>query len=412
MSDTVPQNDLSGSSNPTKLSEGVTRALNYVQITDSQCPATDPDETARQVLKRRFSTKSTVSTTLSFASAARDGSEQLRIIGLGSCGTIFEIPGTEFVFKKGTSEASLWQDFCLTNKVHNAADKVRTILKDAFPSSTIPKIPVCYEFHPANDKHFWNENIRRRFPADYRTQQPLFKLTRILPLPQQIREALIELYFDDDETIQQEAKDDQKNKDCLVRVYLGERESIRQQSEGYTSLRNFELRLNMMEDLELDISDLAVEMAIGLAIMHWQALVDGMDAEFVLGSSVIWDEESKAFEDESAPPRVINFKRREVHLWMLDFDKASAIEMTEEHVDKKLMPAFLGNDPYYPLPTVDGELWSVFCSAYLKASEIILHAKGVDNKAMTLPQRFLNKVLEQAKKNDEWNAEDQIVFGN
>ena len=58
------------------------------------------------------------------------------------------------------------------------------------------------------------------------------------------------MYFDKDEEIQQEAKDDPDNKDCLVRIYLGERESIRQQSESYDTLRNFPLRLNMMEDLE------------------------------------------------------------------------------------------------------------------------------------------------------------------
>lgn len=38
----------------------------------------------------------------------------------------------------------------------------------------------------------------------------------------------------------------------------------------------------MMEDLDLDIFDLATEMAIGLAILHWEAQVDGMDTEFVL----------------------------------------------------------------------------------------------------------------------------------
>ncbi|KAI4163778.1 MAG: hypothetical protein LQ342_002551 [Letrouitia transgressa] len=367
----------------------------------------DSDESASQILKRTFSTKPAVSTISDFASrmqrsAARAGQEQenLRIIGLGTCGSVFETPGTELVYKKGTSEASIWQDYCLTNKVHNATEHVRTMIQEAFPSLTIPKTPACDEFHTANDELFWTENTPRRFPASHRTRQPLFTATRILPLAQTIREALIDLYFDEED--QQEAMNDQDNKDCLVRVYFGERESIRQQTEGYTSLRNFELRLNMMEDLDLEISDLAAEVAIGLAIMHWQAQVDAMDTEFVLGSSPTWNNERQDINP-------INFKCREVHLWMLDFDKSTAIDLTAEHVRKRLVPAFLGNDPYYPMPK-DEALWSEFCSAYLKASEIILSAKGVDKETMTLPQQFLASVLKQVAENESWNPEDEIIF--
>lgn len=100
---------------------------------------------------------------------------------------------------------------------------------------------------------------------------------------------MIEEFFDEDEELQQGAKDDPKNRDCLVRLYLGERESLKQQTDIYDSLRNFPLRLNMMEELEIEISEMAKEMAIGLAILHWQAQVDGMDVEFVLGSSATWD---------------------------------------------------------------------------------------------------------------------------
>jgi hypothetical protein len=40
-----------------------------------------------------------------------------------------------------------------------------------------------------------------------------------------------------------------KNKDCLVRVYLGERESTEQQSGIYDSLRNFELSIHIYMSL-------------------------------------------------------------------------------------------------------------------------------------------------------------------
>jgi hypothetical protein len=59
--------------------------------------------------------------------------EALRITGLGSCGTVFEIPGTELAFKKGPNEASIRQNFCLKNKVHDAAESVGTMMQEAFP---------------------------------------------------------------------------------------------------------------------------------------------------------------------------------------------------------------------------------------------------------------------------------------
>ena len=171
-----------------------------------------------------------------------------------------------------------------------------------------------------------------------------------------------------------------------------------------------------MEDLELEISELANEMAIGLAIMHWQAQVDGMDVEFVLGSSATWDSEQQpAYDDILAPPhvvKVVNFKRRAVHLWMLDFDKATPIELKEKDVNKKLVPAFLGNDPYYPRRHIDEELWNGFCSSYLKASEAILQRRGVDEGILRLPQQFLAEVLRISTEHENWNEEHNIVFRN
>ena len=160
----------------------------------------------------------------------------------------------------------------------------------------------------------------------------------------------------------------------------------------------------MMEDLDLEIEELATEMAIGLAVLHWEAKVDGMDVEFVLGSSsAAWEEfQSQETEEE------IGFRRRDIHLWMLDFDKASEIELTEDSVLTKLVPAYLGNDPYFPRPDVDEELWQEFSAAYLKASEAILRAQ--EDEIRVLPKRFLDGVLEQIKRNEDWDAEERVVF--
>ena len=280
---------------------------------------------------------------------------------------------------------------------------------------TIPQTPRCHAFYTADDTEFWSAAKLGRFPEGHRTRKPLFIVDRILPVPQKTREALIKLFFDQSDETQQEARDDPDNKDCLVRLYLGERESEEQEEAPHSSLRNFPLRLNMMEEIDLDIFAMANEMAVGLAIMHWQAKVDAMDVEFVLGSSATWDNDHQPvlFDDTSAIPHTINainFKRRTVHLWMFDFDKASEISFTAGDVDTKLVPAFLGNDPYYPMPHVDKKLWEGFSGTYIKVSEIILRSKEMDEGVMGLPKRFLDQVMMRVEANRVWDEQDNIVF--
>ena len=95
---------------------------------------------------------------------------------------------------------------------------------------------------------------------------------------------------------------------------------------------------------------------------------------------------------------------------VVDFDKATTIELKKKDVDKKLVPAFLGNDPYHPRRQVDEELWDDFCRTYLKASEVNLRRKGVDELVLRLPQRFLHEVLRVSTDHENWAEEDNIVF--
>lgn len=367
-------------------------------------------ETATEFLKRVLSTKSQQAD-----EQAGRKQEPLRIIGLGTCGTVFEIPGTERAYKKGSDQAALWRDFCYTNKVYCAVADTQTALQQAFPDLTIPRTPMCYDFHLATNEKFW-ANTLPLFPASHLTKQPVFSVDRILPLPEEVRHCLIDMFFDESEAVQTKAKQDPENKDCLVRVYLGEEESIEQQSAVYDSLRNFPMRLNMMEDLGLEINELAAEMAVGLAIVHWQAQVDGMDMEFVLGGSTTRTiERPRPHVDASVEPynvKTVNIRRRAIHLWMLDFDKANLISLTEEDVKRKLVPAFIGNDPYYPTPYLNQELWDEFGSTYLKASAVILKRKGVDSTARRLPRVFLDEVRRVAAENKAWDEEDNIVFAD
>lgn len=394
--------NFSGSSRSTTLSKGIVRSLCFTPTTQNPSPLLEsPDE----ILKRTLSVRSVAPIASSF---------EIRVIGLGSCGTVFEIGDTELAYKKGLNTTAMWQDFSLTNTVHNAVMRTHLMLRDAFGSGTVPRTPRCHEFVLPDQKEWWIENLKR-FPQDYRKEGALFTVDRILSLPQKVREALIKKYFDDDEEIQDEARNDEENRHCLVRVYLGQNESIKQQTSAYETLRNFPMHLNMIEDLDLGTTELAAEMAIGLAILHWEAQVDGMDTEFVLGSAATMEsKQGEAYEGGTVPLSVkyLDFERRSIHLWMLDFDKASRIELTSKDIDRKLVPAYLGNDPYFPRPDIDQELWNEFSSTYVKASKLILQHRKVADSVMNLPQEFLDKIMMKIKENECWDPEKDIIFAD
>lgn len=58
------------------------------------------------------------------------------------------------------------------------------------------------------------------------------------------------------------------------------------EAEYYESLQNFPLRLNMAEDLELDTVSRSKEIALALAVIHWQTQFHGIDIELVLKSAL------------------------------------------------------------------------------------------------------------------------------
>lgn len=81
-------------------------------------------------------------------------------------------------------------------------------------------------------------------------------------------------------------------------------------------------------------------------------------------------------------------------------------------VDTKLVPAFLGNDPYYPRPQIDEKLWEDFCGRYLKACEVMLGGKRVYEQVRGLPRWFLDEVSRVSREQEDRNEEDNVVFAD
>lgn len=90
-----------------------------------------------------------------------------------------------------------------------------------------------------------------------------------------------------------------------------------------------------MQALDLEVDTLVHQIAVGLAIVHWQSGLDGRDIEFVLGASAERPVLPPTFFDvdlSSKPFNVvdINFKRRPVHVWILDIDKTRRFKLEDD----------------------------------------------------------------------------------
>lgn len=393
------------------------------RATEEMLAVTEALPKDEDILRRTLSVRSISSTSSSVAERMHRTkflqNTAFVVIGRGTCGTIFQIPGTESAYKKGSDKDSLWNDANLTNTACRAVIETKTCLQEIFPNVSIPRVPIVTAWISENDlDNWWGENLSR-FPEDTHVGY-LFQVQRILPLPESSRQALIRLYFP--KRMHRFACEDPDNKPCLVRPYLGQRRGEWEFSRPALSLQNFPLYLDQIEELQLEAIQFSEEMAIGLAIVHWKACLDGMDMEFVLGSAATNGELPTVVENfRAVKPFDVpagDFKRRQVHLWMLDFDKADRLNLKESWKSccDRMVTAVTANDPYFPNPaatgTLEHTLWDIFERAYLlAASNILPTQKGLPKNAIQYPGLFLKAWKERATELAKDTKGDFVQFG-
>ncbi|KAL1633539.1 Class II abasic (AP) endonuclease [Diplodia intermedia] len=369
--------------------------------------------TLEQQLGRLLSTRSMISTSSSFAEqqhTAVDGQATYRLIGWGACGVIYAQDGSSLVLKLAkTDDQQLWTDYLMNTRAWEALARIPEVSEEIH-------IPQPSFYVPKSEQGWWKRN-QDMFPtADSPVHLPTAVLCseRILPLPSEIRNKLIEKFCAPRN--RSKALQSPGNKDCLVRTYLGSRQG---KTGGlFFSLRNFKLHLNQMLELEMPTFPLAEYMAGALATMHWEARIDARDVEFVLGSAPTYPlikplttaelrETEPDTYTEMKVCRKANFRQRTVHLWMLDFNQCRTISMDEFGVHLAV-EAYIINDPYYPRPPKnDGNdqdlaLWNVFATRYLRISDRILRETP---ELRALPRKFIHGVIkvceEKLKKQEE-----------
>lgn len=314
---------------------------------------------------------------------------KFRRIGAGFCGSVWALPEDSSAFKRedGGPDRSLLNDFEIHERVLKSFEQLAGL------EATCPRIqvPRCHRFITADDQNWWI--CLDRFPEGY-TPCNTIQSERIPPLPQNIREFLIDQYCPP--SLSAEIKASDANQDCLVRLYLGRRRfaptaTVSQRSRPSRlqafSLRNFPLHVDQVEQLDINAEAYAETMAETLAMMHWHTKIDANDVEFVLAPPP---------SSRTGTP-IFSNALGEHAMWLLDFDRCRTMTMDEKGVDQAVA-AFFRNDPYYPRP---GQLlWKVFRDRFLQTSS--------DLTSGNLPDLFIERIEEEQRKRAERINEDEI----
>lgn len=201
------------------------------------------------------------------------GSGHLRQIGQGQCGTIWTLVGSRDVMKipnPGKAD-QLWNDCCTHRMIE---ETLRTTPVDLRRDISIPQFCT------------WTQLIFSNPTNEARHKRPTYALvsSRIDPVTESLRREVV-ITLAPPYANKRSILAPPENKDCLIRLYLGRR-GERSDTQAFR-LRNFDLMVNEMEELRLDIWKFAAVMAKTLAILHWSVRVDADDVEFVLGRSPI-----------------------------------------------------------------------------------------------------------------------------
>ena len=375
----------------------------------SPTPLSDLSEPAANEinLARMLSAKWVVSTTSSFAARQNKTHQEARIakkfrkIGAGACGAVFAADGQSLAFKigkTGTSNdgAALWTDYQMHQRIINALREYKADIE----------IPTCHFYVTHDDQEWWDKHQDLAAVAGDICHVPARVLVteRVLPLPAPVRHELIQQFCKED--LRTRAAADVANKDCLVRVYLG---SMRGRITSFFSLRNFKLHLNQMIEIEVDYEALAVSMGQALALIHWKARTDARDVEFVLGSSStkigvnpgLGEGFGRKTSSYPADSDSESFTRREIRLFVLDFNQVRDISMNDAGI-KLAVEAFFLNDPYYPRPCersrLQQELWNSFVRSYLSTADAVL---GMHKELRVLPRKFISGIIDHALKKNQ-----------
>ncbi|KAJ9605479.1 hypothetical protein H2200_010136 [Cladophialophora chaetospira] len=325
-------------------------------------------------------------------------------IGNGSFGIIFADPAAPVIYKRelwAGDKSCPWtitEEYALHVRISKAFHKWSPQHRPGSNEIDLQvQIPEPQEMM-LKDAAWWTSNAAR-FPAvepQYQRPAPMLEAERILTLPRNLRQQLIDTFCPPPSRL---SATREQHEVCLIRLYLG-RQSRRKNPNanpyglGHFSIRNFPGYVDQLETLGLDTQFIAAHLGKALAVLHFEALTDARDVEFVLGAARSPKlATSQTTTTEPTPPVTplptpttesfphehpmtdIRGPTRALSIWCLDFNQCqrlsyatpSAISSSMSHC----INAYFSNDPYYPRPD-QTELWATFKTNYEKMANEIL----------------------------------------
>ncbi|KAH0846503.1 hypothetical protein AYO21_10144 [Fonsecaea monophora] len=320
----------------------------------------------------------------------QDGPKQ---VGKGQCGAVWALMDLVLKASNEVRRDQLWKDSCNHRRAEVAVQQAPWEFR---PDINIPRWISLVQ---PSDGTFWSE-FGGWFPQDFQPTCGVLS-TRVHGLPAHVREAIVDLFAPESiKAIKTDFLANPENQDCLIRLYLGRRAERSAFSAAFR-LRDFELKVNEMEFLQLDTSTWARAMAQMLAVLHWRAQIDANGVEFVLGKTPHVEAEQTAIRLESRScnlanvSNIIRFEchRRSIGIWLLDFNQCRTFSESPAGV-RQLQRAFYLSDPYYPSPVSthpnDMTLWDTFKAAYLEASASLTESE--------MPELFIEAVEEEGQR--------------
>jgi hypothetical protein len=215
--------------------------------------------------------------------------------------------------------------------------------------------------------------------------------------------------------MKEKARLDTMNRDCLVRIYLGEARKDRPYMNF--SLRNFALHWDQMTEVGVDARALAAAIGGTLSLMHFKVKTDVRDIEFVLGVAPASNRHQHrdmkrvgTSGDLSVGPEfpatqfeIFGFT---VYLWVLDFNECMPITLDRDGMEGAVA-AFFDNATYCPRPPKSTkhesdnmyELWNAFSESYWRISYEMLREEDEDVKR--LPDFLLREIVVQAARGNK-----------
>lgn len=374
-------------------------------------------------------------------------------IGRGTFGVVFTTDEPDTVVKKtfkGSDTLAMEFEHGLATSF--AVTTTAPSLKHEFPEP-VPRVPWYQSSHgmqkPLCKDPWWIAN-QCRLPPTNGDDVPngVFLFERIPPVPRPLQVSLIRRFWPEER--QQAAFDDPDNRDCMIRPYLQERWVYhegrgrrRLNNEQKESLRNFPAYLDDLQAIGIDCHAVARQIALGLAVGHWEAQHDMTDVEFIIAGRHASASLATALRAHTMPldaydkradlgnRTIIQEQQRQQHglpadtqMWFVDFDKCNRVRVWDDTLAEDIRKLALGicaNDPYYPSPLPDTKFgWEVFLTfaeTYIRAGQHLLQRafekaatsdeqlqKVLQRPAMVM--REWTKIVMKAKRNNERDVFD------